>query len=591
MNVVMDGLAVLSYQAWTVFSILIMVVWGQIVFIFLLKKISKNQLTNSDYISLGMAGWILPVFLLSVLIFVGEMLFGKIAGTLLSVLALVALPFILFRWKLDRTSLPAGFAFVFALVISIVLRLAFLKNMVLPAYFDSAEHYRIIKYFVGLYELPVNDLPLTNYYHVGFHFLSATISDIFHLGIVDTMLVLGQVILAVLPLSLFFIVKQETGSSAVAAFACLLAGFGWHMPSHVMDWGKYPALLSLVGIHFVLNIGCLMYRNDRFKFERHALYWLLSFGILVSTLVHTRSLIVFVFMGASLLLTVLQKRLPTFPRRLVFSILLLILTVEVAFVQNSSLLALLFGTYSGRDIFITGLVLFLFIFSAYIFTDLTFFFLAAFSLMLAGLFLPVTGWLGYGSLTLLDRPYVQMLIYLPLSVFGGLGLAGLNRSMQRFSFRLKPSPHWVAFLFFGFVILNAVVNYDFYPSDCCQIVSYDDLATLQWMDNTLSPDANILIASTDLIVTSLEAADTLAGVDGGIWIAPMISRRIIPARGNLKFDQLEVHAEICRRGADYIYVGGMPQSFDGHQLEMIKDWYQVVFSLPRAKVYQLIGCP
>ncbi|MBL8101533.1 MAG: hypothetical protein JNM02_03305, partial [Anaerolineales bacterium] len=502
-----------------------------------------------------------------------------------------ALLFILFRWKLDQTSLPAGFAFIFALAISVVLRLAFLKNMVLPAYFDSAEHYRIIKYFVSLYELPVSDLPLINYYHVGFHFLSATVSHIFHLGIVDTMLVFGQVILAVLPLSLFFIIKQETGSSAAAVFACLLTGLGWHMPSHVMDWGKYPALLSLVGIHFVLNIGYLMYRNDRLEFKRPALYWLLSFGILVSALIHTRSLIVFIFMGASLLLTVLQKHLPPFSWRLVFSMVLLIIAVEIAFVQNSSLLALVFGTYSGRDLFTTGLVLFLFVFSAYIFTEMTFFFLAASSLMLVGLFLPVNGWLGYGALTLLDRPYVQMLVYLPLSVFGGFGLAGLNQFIQRFSFPLKPSPHLVTFLLFGFVILNAGINHDFYPSDCCQIVSRDDLATLQWMNNTLSPDANILIASTDLIVTSLESVDTLAGVDGGIWIPPMISRSIIPARGNLRFDQLEVHAEICRQDADYIYVGGMPQSFDSLQLEIYKDWYQVVFSLPHAKVYQVVGCP
>jgi hypothetical protein len=212
------------------------------------------------------------------------------------------------------------------------------------------------------------------------------------------------------------------------------------------------------------------------------------------------------------------------------------------------------------------------------------------SLMMAGLLVPITGVLGYGALTLLDRPYVQMLLYLPLSMFGGLGLAGLHQFIQRFSFHPRLLSKLVNLLLIGIVILNAGSNHSFYSSDCCQIASHDDLSAIHWMDNMLPREVTVLIASANLYVTSLESPDTLTGVDGGIWVAPLISRKTAPMRGDVNFEQPEIHAEICKKNFGYIYVGGTSQSFNALQLDRHADWYQVAFSLPAAKVYQVIGC-
>ena len=590
MNIFTDGLTVLVDQAWTVFSLLFTVFWGLIIFTALFSKIFKKQVDVAEYISIGMAGWILPSALLSALVFAGVMLFGKIATTVISTLAVIALIYALFIGKPDRASLLAGSAFSGILAVFLILQLAFLKKMLLPSYFDSAEHYRLIKYFSEFYVSSGGSFSSINYYHVFFHFFSAAVSHVFQLGIVDTMLVFGQVILAILPFSLFFIVKQETGSNAAAVFTCLLAGVGWHMPSHGMDWGKYPALFSLVGIHFVLSIGYLIYRNNHLRSERFTIYWLLGFGVLASTLIHTRSLIIFAFMGIAWLLAASRTHLPILFQRLIFVVVLCILIAEIVTVQENPILNLLFEAYAGQDMFATGLVIFLLIFSTHVFQDLTFFLLMFLSLTMAGLFIPVNGLFGYGALTLLDRPYVQMLLYFPLSIFGGLGLAGLRQFLQRFSFQQKTLNYLAMFFAFGFIILNAKVSHSFYPSDCCQIVSYDDLAAIHWMDKTLPSDADVLIASTDLFVTSLESPNTLAGVDGGIWITPLISRRTTSARGALNFDQPETHADICKKNIGYVYVGSMPQSFIVSQLDGQADWYQIVFLLPGAKVYQVIGC-
>jgi len=590
MNIFADGLSVLGGQVWTIFSIFITVIWGQIIIIALFNKTFKGKLSSSEIISLGMAGWILPAFFLSMLLFVGAFLFGKIATISILSLAVVAVIFLLFAGRLGRISVPTASLFIGALIVFFILQVAFLKNMLLPSYFDSAEHYRIIKYLSEYYISSRISFPSPNYYHIGFHVISTTVVDVFHLGIVDTMLVFGQVILAILPFSLFFIIKRETDSNSAAAFTCLLAGIGWHMPSHLMDWGKYPALFSLVCIQFVLNIGYLLYRNNHPKPERFSLYWLLALGVLVSFLFHTRSLVVFAFMGGSLFLTIWRKRLSILFQQFSFVLVGLLLAAEIVVVQNNPVFTLLFEAYISQDILTTSLALILLIFSAWAFPDLTFFLLLLISLLIAGLFIPITGILGYGALTLLDRPYVQMLFYIPLSIFGGLGLAGLYQLLPRFSFHPKLSARLVTLSLVGFVLLNARSNHVFYASDCCQIASYDDLAAIHWMNKTLPPDANILIASTDMLVTSLESPDALVGVDGGIWINPLISRRTTPARGTLNFDEPQNHEGICKRNINYIYTGGTVQSFNAIQLTKQINWYQLVFSLPEAKVFRVIGC-
>ncbi|MBI5823942.1 MAG: hypothetical protein HZB18_07955 [Chloroflexi bacterium] len=589
MTIWTDGLNVLLDRAWVVFSILIPILWGNILFGAALRKIFKTQFTDIEYFSLGMAGWVLPSSLWAALMLAGTFLFGEAATIAVSALAVVVFLFVLFSGKPKRASIWHSLALTALLAVSLVLQLAFLEKTILPLYFDSAEHYRIINYLADTYNLSAIDTPSTAYYHFGFHLWISAISRVFQPGIVNVMLVFGQVMLAILPFSLFFIAKQETQSNAAAFFICLLAGLGWHMPSHLMNWGKYPALFSLVGIHFVLNVGYLIYRNDTFKHRQSALYGLLGLGILISALIHTRSLVVFAFAALSVLLTIWRKTMPAMVQHFLFALVACLILIEIVFIQKSGVLSLLFGAYLRDDIWMIALVAVLMFFSIKFYSELTFFLLASLSLLMLGLFVPVH-FPSLGGLTLLDRPYVQMLFYLPLSIFGGLGLAGLHQTLQRFSFHPKLLTRFTTLLIFGLVALNAGLRHHFYPSDCCQIVSRDDLAAFQWMDTTLPSNARILTASTDLYVTSFESANTLAGVDGGVWIAPLISRKTIRMRWDVNFAQPETHDEICAQELDYIYVGGMRESFSVPQLAGRPNGYLEIFALPKAKVYQVIGC-
>jgi hypothetical protein len=124
------------------------------------------------------------------------------------------------------------------------------------------------------------------------------------------MLILGQIILAAIPFSLFFLVRHETGSDMAGWFALLLSAFGWYMPAHAVNWGKYPALMSMGMMPFVLSLAYLLYRNkDLSHGKRRLLVVLLFASILLSVLTHSRSSIVLgIVLPRWIIVTWLEKR-------------------------------------------------------------------------------------------------------------------------------------------------------------------------------------------------------------------------------------------------------------------------------------------
>ncbi len=584
MHIWLDGLSALENHAWAAGSILLTIVWGQVVICKTLDKVFQGQLTAAESLSLSMAGWIVPLALWAGLYLAVLFLFGTIAGQILSFLLIVPLLAFVFTApkKTRQISLPEISLVVFA-ALSILLRFAFLQKAILPSYFDSAEHYRIIKDV-----LETMQISTANYYHTGYHVLSAAVSRLFQLKISAGMLLFGQVVLAILPLSLFFIIRREANSDAAGWFACLLAGFGWHMPSHAVNWGKYPALFSLVCVHFVLSLGYLLVRTPR-KDRRPAMYLLLGAAMLLSLMIHTRTLFVYAGAAAAFVIARWGKRLPLNLQRIWFGIAISILAVEIAAMQADFTLAPLLRGYAQNDAWLLALVFALTPFAIKYHAGIVFLLAVSLALLLAALFIPVNA-PGYGMLTLLDRPYAQMLIYLPLSMMGGLGLAGLLQWMYRFFPRSSLPARLTLFSAFGFVVLHAGLRHDFYPSDCCQFATRDDLAALTWMDATLPPHASVLIASENLLVTSFQKDGARAPADGGVWITPLIGRPTLPAWQALDFTQPEVHEKICALRLEYVYAGGRPQSFDKAQLDAQPQWYRLIFALPAASVYEVTGC-
>ncbi len=465
---------------------------------------------------------------------------------------------------------------------------------------NSVEHYRIIKALSVALETStfLKTLPaLTHgYYHLGFHFLAALLTLGLRANPMDVILVLGQVILAAIPIPVFVLIRQETRSDLAAFFSMLLAGFGWYMPGFAVNWGKYPALAGLLALGIVLNLAYQQFERHSRRRDQIILTGWLMLGILVSTLFHTRTLVVTAF---ALVCWFIAGKMQALAKGLQFlfgGILLIGILVFGTFIYGEPLLHLTLDPYLGNaGLWVTLIVLALSPFALFKFPR-TFYFsnLLIFCGFIA-LFVPIGLPLpGLENQTILDRPFVEMVLYLPLSLLGGLGLAGMVQTLNSFSSNSGKLPSYApklkAILLASVAGIFAIGGYHFYPSDCCNLVKYDDTIALDWIEKNLPPDARILVAASELNVLPIGPAEDLAGTDAGLWIPALTGRKISLASFDVDFRASSTWKQLCQERVDYIYAGGMDQSFHNAQLNEKTTWYERVLFLPEAHLFQLTGC-
>jgi hypothetical protein len=539
----------------------------------------------------------LPALLISLLwYFVGQILPMFVSAFL--VIFLVLFTGVLLQVRSSITSPDSSKTAVLSLllltVLFIVLRLAFVTKALLPLYFDSAQHYLFIKTILANLNHAGATVPLTSYYHLGFHFLAAFITFMTRAQINEIMLVLGQVILAVMPFSAFFIIRHWTQSNTAGIFALFLAAFGWYMPAHAMDWGKYPALASIAVIPFVLSNASLSFQGR--EFLSPAKYWglniILLTGMILSVFLHSRTFVVFGILVFTWMLVFVWQKLPRIAKLVVLGLAILALIYEINFIQTDGALTLVFDPYGPKGYIITAAILFLSIFAYLRNPAVVVSCIVSIVLLIASLFIPLGTLIpGYANTTLLDRPFVEMILYLPLTLLGGFGLASLEQILQDQKIARKNTfRKIVSAFFFTLVIINAWFQYDFYPADCCDIASQDDLAAIQWADRNLPRDARILISSTELNVLPTDEYQGSAGGDAGTWIHPLINRFTIYMPYNTDFSQQQTLDTICQLHADYIYVGKTGSGFNEVGMSTLPQVYKAIFVLPNARIYEVAGC-
>ena len=435
MNILADSFSVLVAHWQLVAGILSIILSGQMLLWVALTRIFENWLTSGEYYSLSIAGWMLPILLTSLLWYLWRSVQGLESSALIIFILVAVVAVVLLlraRKEIWNASKPVFFTLLASSGIFIFLRLAFVSQTAIPLYFDSAQHYLIIKNLLGL---PVSNTTAlfpwlgAVYYHVGFHFVAALTAAVWHADVIDVMLILGQMILALIPLSVFFLVRNETQSDRAGLLAVLLAAFGWYMPAHAMDWGKYPALTSLMLIMFVVSLAYLSihYRKTLSTGSYWGLNTILVVASVAAVFTHSRALVIFGIFALAWILAALWQRLPKLLQGAVLVAILAGIAAELRFIQTKDVLGPLFDPYTNKGLWITVLVLFLTLFAQWAYPRLTFTLILVIALMLGSLFIPAQGIPGYADLTLLDRPFVEMILFLPLSLLGGPGLAGLER--------------------------------------------------------------------------------------------------------------------------------------------------------------------
>ncbi len=459
-----------------------------------------------------------------------------------------------------------------ALFLLLVVRLSFLKHIILPPYSDSPIHYQIVLGF--LHPDAANNSKLSldnvfnNYYHFGFHGLVTWLTAVTEYAPADVISLLGQIFLVLAPLSVLLLTYVITGDANGAWFAGLLAAIGWMMPAFAVNWGKFPALASLAVMPAIMAFPGL---HDPAKSRKLSV---LVGGLVLLTgiaLIHTRIIVCIVFAAAGFFLAnKVQIEEKVGPARAIRLSLFSLLSLW-------PLSPLLAAFYRDFPVLIVFLVHLPFAFQEYPRLCMGIFF------YIFGLWLIVLAptLLNENARTLLDRQFLEIMLYIPFSVIGGAGFAGALKKLP--SSRTLRSLAMIGLA--GSVIINSLWNHSADPDRCCDYFKEGDRLALQWIRENSSEHTLVLIAA-------FNDDGKIVGTDSGIWIHPLIGQSTNKLPFNTNWKTPETIEEICRLGAGkiYIYMGGRQYSFDNVQLLQEK-WLAPVFTAGETVVYQASECP
>ncbi len=460
-------------------------------------------------------------------------------------------------------------AAILAFVIFLSLRLSFLHNLVLPPYHDSVSHYKVLMWFLDPQTTP--SFFTANYYHYGFHCTAAWLVEVAGVAPVDSLALLGQLFLSLVPLSLFVFVHTLTGDWKPALLTALIGAFSWSMPAHAANWGKYPALAAIIVFPAILALLVIQFQSPGHKFKGFYLALTAMLSLAGITFLHSRGFVLLILAVLFLMIDkLLLHRLSILFQRILAAIL------------AAGFLTVMYFSSSLLQLFATPLLPFIFFILALIAcifwnprlsigATLWGISVCAFTLI------PAPGYFARFSYSVIDTPFIQIAAFLPITLLTG---AGIYECIERS--KIKKWLHWfviatvVCFLFFG------VFTQAYKPDDCCNYASADDLAVINWIADNLPPDAQIAIPGRyDLY--------PIVGSDSGIWIYELTSRKTFMLAYDYTWFEQSAHDDICDMGVIYIFSSTSPLSFQINPITH-SDWYQPVIITGEDVIYRVIGC-
>jgi hypothetical protein len=460
----------------------------------------------------------------------------------------------------------------------LVIRLAYIRPLLLPPYNDSPEHYQIVQGFLyqasGINNLSSPLAELTNrYYHLGYHSIAAWLVLVSGGKIESTLALSGQLLLVISPFTLMAFTAVVTKDNRAAWFVALLSGIGWKMPAFAADWGKYPAITGIVTLPAVLGIWYLIAHRSEKRPGAWLLLVLLSAGVVF---IHTRALICLLLAASGFLIaakTPINRGL-----RFWEGILAAIPIVILFFLFREPLQGLYCDGWCTS--FVLVLLLLPFAFQAFprFSIGVGVYLLGAY--VAAQLRLPAP--FNTYSPVFLDRTFIEISLYLPLALLGGAGMAGLIRKVA--VARKVWLLHGLTLLLVSLVIGNALFYGSFYPDQCCNYVRGGDLDAFRWIETQTPKDAVI-------VISGFRDRNYMIGTDAGIWIHALTGRNVNRRSFDMDWTSIEVMREICRPKSNdvFLYQGGREYSFNQKDLNQ-QNWYRIVFESGRTRIYQVVGC-
>lgn len=450
--------------------------------------------------------------------------------------------------------------------ISLTLRLPYLNHILLPSYTDSPIHYQLIKNILE----PTSPAPLigfgnitNNYYHLGFHSMTAWLSDITHLDPARSMLLVGMLSLAVAPISITFITfvlsKNILGSFA-SGFVTI---FGWTMPAFALNWGKFPALLALSLIPAVIGWGILLIGAKKTSPWKILFLSFLVFSIIV---LHTRSIFILASFAISFFIAnkLNSSDFLSYKKSFLYSVLLVF-----SLLPFESIIAIFYNR------FFLGAILTLLLpfgFRFYPKELSTVFIFTASIWILALVDKPFLI-----NKSAYDNQFISMMLFIPFSIMGGLGVSGVTK---HFSNKAKS----VIIVFFLLsVSCNSPWKSSNFPDPCCHFYTQADEQAIQWIKNNTQEN--------DLWVISVAENDQQHGTDAGIWISSLTNRHINKRMYNTNWESSTEFPHSCNSGTNDIYIYSGGEIFSFNEINLMKlNWVTRVYENQSVKIFKVLNC-
>lgn len=236
-------------------------------------------------------------------------------------------PLVVLVWRRARRSGPAGadnatpvardrsavgpVAFGVVLVGALVVRLVPTRGLPGPLWVDGLQHAFIAGLIADQGGLPATYAPLlpeTPFsYHFGFHLLVALVHRLSGLEVALATLLTGQVLSALVVLSVALLALVLWQSDLGALGAALVVAFWTLFPAYALSWGRYPQLAGLLCL--VVVLGAL---DEVVRTGRRAAVVLGALALAGLALTHPRILVVAGLLGG-LWLLVQPARGPALP--------------------------------------------------------------------------------------------------------------------------------------------------------------------------------------------------------------------------------------------------------------------------------------